>query len=70
MAIYILIGAIFGLTCTYAWSKLSKEYKNPPQTLDEFGWVHHLIMIFLWPLCLIIIMYAFVKELKRHGKNK
>tara|TARA_A100001201_G_scaffold133770_1_gene121050 strand:- start:317 stop:535 length:219 start_codon:yes stop_codon:yes gene_type:complete len=72
MAIYILIGAIFGLTCTFVWSKLPKEYKRPPQTLDEFGWVEHLIMILLWPLCIMIIGYAFITEIIKqfNGKNK
>jgi hypothetical protein len=45
----------------------------PPQTLKEFGWVEHLILILLWPLCLLIILlaaYCKIRDEFKNGKNK
>ena len=63
MTTYILIGAIFGICCTWGLDRLHKMKEMPPQTLKEFGWVEHLIMIFLWPLCLLVISLSFFRSL-------
>jgi hypothetical protein len=62
---YILIGAIFGFTCTWGVNRVSKMKEWPPQILREFGWVEHLAMILLWPLCITIVLYAFIREIYR-----
>jgi hypothetical protein len=70
---YIIIGAIFGLTCTWCANRISKMDNMPPQTLKEFGWVEHLILILLWPLCLLIILlaaYCKIRDEFKNGKNK
>ena len=68
--LYLTIGAIFGFIVTFTWSKLPKEYKRPSQTLDEFGWVEHLMLILLWPLGMLFIGIGMVKGAINEFKNK
>jgi len=62
---YIFIGLVFGFICNLALDKMPNRFKKPPQILEEFGWVDNLILILLWPLCICIISYSFIKEITK-----
>ena len=57
---YILIGAIFGFLCNLWLSYVVKTYKMQPQIPKEFGLVENIMLIFFWPLCLIILIIGFI----------